>query len=121
MQRVQCVKYSLDAQFLYSGSDDGNVRLWKANASKKLGVMNPRENAQAEYNTALRNRYKHLPEIRKVDRARRIPVSIKKAQEKKKIILDSRKRKEENVRTNNKGFGPPRVPLRQKMYLAEEE
>lgn len=37
--RVFCVKYSSDATYVYSGSDDTNIRLWKANASEQQGVV----------------------------------------------------------------------------------
>jgi WD repeat and SOF domain-containing protein 1 len=39
MQKLFCVKFSMDSKFVLSGSDDGNVRLWKANASEKLGSV----------------------------------------------------------------------------------
>lgn len=39
MQRIFCVKYSMDSKYVLSGSDDGNVRLWKANASEKIGPV----------------------------------------------------------------------------------
>ena len=37
MQRIFCVNYSADARFVLSGSDDTNVRIWKAEASDTLG------------------------------------------------------------------------------------
>jgi DDB1- and CUL4-associated factor 13 len=39
MQRVFCVKYSADAMYCLSGSDDTNVRVWKANASAPERVV----------------------------------------------------------------------------------
>lgn len=39
MQRVVCVKWSLDNKYIISGSDEMNIRLWKAFASQKLGVV----------------------------------------------------------------------------------
>lgn len=39
MQRVNCVLWSLDNRYLLSASDEMNVRVWKANASEKLGVV----------------------------------------------------------------------------------
>lgn len=37
--RVFCVKFSCDASYVISGSDDTNLRLWKAKASEQLGVV----------------------------------------------------------------------------------
>ena len=39
MQRVICVSWSLDDKYIISGSDEMNLRVWKANASQKLGVV----------------------------------------------------------------------------------
>lgn len=39
MQRIFAVKYSMDSKYVLSGSDDGNIRLWKADASEKLGPV----------------------------------------------------------------------------------
>ncbi len=36
---VFAVKYSLDNKYVLSGSDEFNIRLWKAQASEKLGVV----------------------------------------------------------------------------------
>ncbi|CAE6500939.1 unnamed protein product, partial [Rhizoctonia solani] len=53
MQRVFATTYTQDARFVLSGSDDGNVRLWKARASEKLGVVEGRERASKEYRDRL--------------------------------------------------------------------
>lgn len=37
--RVFCVKFSCDASYVISGSDDTNLRLWKAKASEQMGVV----------------------------------------------------------------------------------
>lgn len=37
--RVFCVKFSCDASYIISGSDDTNLRLWKAKASEQMGVV----------------------------------------------------------------------------------
>lgn len=39
MQHVICVKWSSDNKYILSGSDEMNIRLWKANAAEKLGVV----------------------------------------------------------------------------------
>lgn len=41
MQHVICVKWSSDNKYVMSGSDEMNIRLWKANAAEKLGVVSP--------------------------------------------------------------------------------
>ena len=53
---------------MISGSDDGNVRLWKARASEKLGVVNTREKAAMEYRDSLRERWKMDAEVRRLSR-----------------------------------------------------
>ena len=39
MQRLTCAAWSLDDRFIYSGSDEMNIRIWKARAAEKLGVV----------------------------------------------------------------------------------
>lgn len=39
MQRIFAVQFSGDAKYILSGSDDTNVRLWKARASENLEVV----------------------------------------------------------------------------------
>lgn len=39
MQRLTCVKWSLDNKYILTGSDEMNIRIWKAKASEKLGVV----------------------------------------------------------------------------------
>ena len=41
MQHVICIKWSADNKYILSGSDEMNIRLWKANAAEKLGVVSP--------------------------------------------------------------------------------
>lgn len=68
MQRVLATAFTADARFVLSGSDDGNVRMWKANASEKLGVITARERSAIEYRDALKDRWKMDGEIGKVQR-----------------------------------------------------
>ena len=39
MQRLSAVAWSLDDKYILSGSDEMNIRVWKARASEKLGVV----------------------------------------------------------------------------------
>lgn len=62
------VAFTADARFVLSGSDDGNVRIWKAKASDKLGVIDTRERAAMEYRDSLKERWKMDAEVGKVSR-----------------------------------------------------
>lgn len=114
MQRVFCVKFSMDSKYTVSGSDDGNVRLWRANASERAGVKSAKQRAKLEYDAALKERFKHMPEIRRIARHRHVPKPIKKAGEIKKVELESLRRKEDNVRRHSKKGAVPFAKEREK-------
>lgn len=121
MQRVFSCKFTPDAQYILSGSDDGNVRLWRANASKREGVKSARQRQKLEYDDALKERYKHMPEIRRIKRHRHVPKRVKKAGEIKAEELASIKRRRENERKHSKKGQVPRRSEREKMVLATEQ
>ena len=64
--------YTADARFVLTGSDDGNVRIWKARASDKLGIITTREKAAMEYRDSLRARWNMDPEVIGVEEANEI-------------------------------------------------
>lgn len=39
MQRIFSVKFTSDASYVLSGSDDTNIRVWKAQSNKPLGIV----------------------------------------------------------------------------------
>ncbi|KAI9095156.1 WD40-repeat-containing domain protein [Phlyctochytrium arcticum] len=121
MQRIFCVKFSMDAKFVLSGSDDGNIRLWKASASDKLGTTTNRERSALSYTKAVKERYKHMPELRRIDKHRKIPKSIAKAKETKHIMTESVKRKEDNRRKHSKPGAVPYAAERKKNVIAQEK
>lgn len=87
MQRVFCVRFSGDGSYVFSGSDDMNVRVWKADASEQLGVTLSREKHKSAYNKALVNRYKHMPEVRKVVKRRNLPAAIYKVRSQRHLCV----------------------------------
>jgi WD repeat and SOF domain-containing protein 1 len=117
MQRVFCVKFSMDSKYVVSGSDDGNVRLWRTNASERMGVKSTKERSKLEYDEALKERYKHMPEIRRIARHRHVPKAIKKAGEIKSIELASLKAREDNLRRHSKKGTIPYQKEREKHIL----
>lgn len=90
MSNVLSVLWSMDNKFVLSGSNEMNVRVWKARAAEKLGPvciydctltehnlqLAPREKAAFEYNEKLREQFKEHPEIRRIARHRQIPKSV---------------------------------------------
>ena len=121
MQRCFSAKWTPDARYLLSGSDDGNIRLWRANASNRTGIKNARQRQRLEYDDALKQRYSHMPEIRRISRHRHIPKSVKKAGEIKAEELAAIKRRQENERKHSKKGQVPRRSEREKMILQNEE
>ncbi|KAF2102068.1 WD40 repeat-like protein [Rhizodiscina lignyota] len=121
MQRVFACAWTPDNDFVLSGSDDGNVRLWRAQASKRQGVKTARQRQQLEYDEELRKRWGHMPEIRRISRHRHIPKNVKKAGEIKKEELMALRRREENERKHSKKGKVKRRAEREKMVLATEQ
>lgn len=117
MQHVFQVKFSMDSKYIVSGSDDGNVRLWRSNASERASVKSSKLRAKLEYDEALKERFKHMPEIRRIARHRHVPIVVKKAGEIKSIERDSIKRREENERRHSKPGSKPYRSEREKQIV----
>ncbi|GMM40928.1 hypothetical protein FOG50_00878 [Hanseniaspora uvarum] len=111
MQHVFQCKYTMDSKYLLSGSDDGNVRLWRAKAWERSDVKNTKYKNKLEYDEKLKEKFKYMPEIRKIKRHRHLPGVVKKAQEIKNIEVTSLKRREANENRYRK----------EKKYVSERE
>lgn len=55
-KNVLCVVCVVLYRFVMTGSDDTNLRIWKANASEKMGTVVPREARKQEYRNSLKKR-----------------------------------------------------------------
>jgi WD repeat and SOF domain-containing protein 1 len=111
MQRVFSVKYSMDAKYVLSGSDDTNVRLWKARAAESAGVQLPRE----------KQRFGHLSEIRRIAKHKHVPKVILKTREKKRVMRASQVRKETNRRKHSaEGVVPHKAARKKKIVTVLE-
>ncbi|KAK2154115.1 hypothetical protein LSH36_276g03053 [Paralvinella palmiformis] len=104
MQRVVCVKWSLDDRYILSGSDEMNIRLWKANASEKLGM----------------EKFSNHPQVRRILQHRHVPKAIYSESKIQKTMRYSRKRKEANRRAHTKPGTVPHIPERKKPIVTEE-
>ena len=59
MQQIGAILYSMDNKYVVSGSEDTNIRIWKAKASDPMTVMLPREKEKLAYNEKLKKKYKY--------------------------------------------------------------
>lgn len=78
MQIVHGVQYSNDGEFIISGSDDGSLRLWKAQASKKVGPTTRAEKEALQYANTLKEKFKNVGEISRISSHRFLNKEIKR-------------------------------------------
>eukprot|EP00163_Fabomonas_tropica_P002615 TRINITY_DN1201_c0_g1_i1.p1 TRINITY_DN1201_c0_g1~~TRINITY_DN1201_c0_g1_i1.p1 ORF type:complete len:353 (-),score=85.44 TRINITY_DN1201_c0_g1_i1:92-1150(-) len=121
MQRVVCVRFTQDANFILSGSDDTNVRIWKAQASKKVGTMVFREREKLKYQDKLKKRYGHMPEIKRILRHRHLPKPVYNATKRKREIEESDKRKIKNLRAHSAPGTVKTKPERKKNIVDKKD
>ncbi|CAD7677969.1 unnamed protein product [Nyctereutes procyonoides] len=118
MQHVICVKWTSDSKYIMCGSDEMNIRLWKANASEKLGVLTSREKAAKDYNQKLKEKFEHHPHIKRIARHRHLPKSIYSQIQEQGILKEARRRKEVNRLKHSKPGSVSIVPEKKKHIVA---
>ncbi|CAH2285734.1 DDB1- and CUL4-associated factor 13 [Pelobates cultripes] len=121
MQHVTCVKWSADNKYILSGSDEMNIRLWKANASEKLGLLAPRERAALNYNQKLKEKFQHHPQIKRIARHRHLPKSIYSQIKEQRIMKEARRKKDVNRRKHSKEGSVPLSSEKKKHVVAVME
>ncbi|XP_047530167.1 DDB1- and CUL4-associated factor 13 [Vanessa atalanta] len=121
MQRLTSVKWSLDNKYILTGSDEMNIRMWKAKASEKLGILKPRERTALNYADALKDKFSGHPQVKRIARHRHVPKHIINAQKEIKTIKEKNKRKEANRRAHSKPGAVPFVVERKKHVVKEDE
>ena len=121
MQALTAVRYSPDATYILSASDDANVRLWKAQASKKIGPLHPRERDAINYRTALLQKHKHMPDVKRIVRSRHLPKLVKKLKAKSNLQKDKEKRKLSQTVKHSRPGSATTTPAREKSVIRELE
>lgn len=96
------VNYTPTADFVMSASDDGNVRIWKSNASAKMGPVSTKERQAIEYRQSLVERWSTVKDVRSVKERRHVPASIHNAVAIKRDMIESRKVKEDRRRKHTR-------------------
>ena len=117
MQRIFCVRYTLDSKYVLSGSDDTNIRIWKSNRSDNIGNLSGAQKAHRRYSQALIKKWKHMPEVNRIHRHRKIPKYLYNARTKQRIHRESSKRKEQNRRKHSQPGAVPFIAERKKPVL----
>ncbi|XP_040287946.1 DDB1- and CUL4-associated factor 13 [Bufo bufo] len=118
MQHVTCVRWSSDNKYILCGSDEMNIRIWKANASEKLGLLSPRERAAENYNQKLKEKFKHHPQIRRISRHRHLPRPIYSQIHEQRVMKEARRKKDLNRRKHSKKGTVPIIPEKKKHVVA---
>jgi len=121
MQNVLCCSFSADRTYVFSGSQDGNVRMWKAQASRKVGVITSAEREAELYRDKLKEKYKHLKEIRRIALHKHVPRTIKYQQKERRNMREARTKKEVNRRKHSRPGAVPEVAIREKPIVQEIE
>jgi WD repeat and SOF domain-containing protein 1 len=119
MQRLFAARFTADAAYVLTGSDDGNVRVWKANAAARRGILSEREKTARNYAEQLRARYAQVPEIRRIATHRRLPKLVRSLSRGERIERDALARREANRRKHARpGSLPEPRTLREQAVLA---
>jgi len=121
MQRLNCVLWSLDNRYVLSASLEMNIRVWKANASEKLGLLQPRERDALNYSQKLKEKYANHPEIRKIARHRHVAKFIYNEQRQLRESRLAIKNREENRRKHSMPGSVPYVAENEKHVVKEYE
>jgi WD repeat and SOF domain-containing protein 1 len=120
-QHITAVSWSLDNKYIFSGSDEMNIRVWKANASEKLGPLKPREKDAMRYNEALKQKFATHPQIKRIAKHRQVPKYVFRQQDLLKEARDKEKRKDMNRRLNSKPGSVPHVSKKERVIVREDE
>mmetsp|Transcript_19126 Transcript_19126/g.34821 ORF Transcript_19126/g.34821 Transcript_19126/m.34821 type:complete len:442 (+) Transcript_19126:1477-2802(+) len=102
MQQVSAVEFSGDGKFVISGSDDTNLRVWKAKSHVPLKTLLPREADAMQYREKLKQKYQYHSEVRRLLKHRHLPRNLFKERKKQQIMTESEMRKERNRRDHTK-------------------
>lgn len=120
MQRVFSTLFTLDAAYVISGSDDGDVRVWKSHRSRPVVPQLPRERQRVLNAEKLVERYSAVPEVRRIAKKRHVPKHILTMSRTKQEMARSQKRKLTNIRRNSKPGSVPKDTSERKKAIVRE-
>ncbi|VWU50809.1 protein SOF1, putative [Hepatocystis sp. ex Piliocolobus tephrosceles] len=120
MQRVLCCKYTLDSKYVISGSSDMCLRVWKSCAHEPTGVISFQEKKAINYRNKLKEKFASLKEIKRIRDHHHVPALIKNMSDKKKVMLEAKKKKENNRMRHSKNKNQIRKTDKEKIFVTEQ-
>ncbi|KMZ89047.1 hypothetical protein PVMG_04800 [Plasmodium vivax Mauritania I] len=120
MQHVLCCKFSLDTKYVYTGSSDMCIRIWKSCAHEPSGVLSNKEKQAINYRNKLKEKYSSMKEIRRIRDHHHVPALIKSMSDKKKVMLEARKRREGNRVKHSRDPHQLPLPEKKKIFVTEQ-
>lgn len=84
-------------------------------------MLLPRERKKHEYMETVKNRFKHLPEIKRIDRHRHLPKPIFKAAALRHTMRLAEKRKQDRKRAHSAPGSIVAIPMRKRRIVTELE
>ncbi|KAH9601579.1 Sof1-like protein [Trypanosoma melophagium] len=104
MAKVFSVKWSPDNNYIYSGSEDAILRVWKSDASKPIRPLRGPERNSFNYMRSLKDKYSGFVEVKRIVNQRHTPKAISRAQrrskkaEKREVIKEASRRKSDDIK-----------------------
>merc|ERR1712071_48781 len=119
MQKVFAVHWSADNKYVVSASDEMNIRVWKSNASERLGYLSAAQKSSRNYKEALKRKYANYPEIRRISKHRHLSKHVFTQASTQREMRDKIRRKDRNRKNNIKNYDIK--PARQQMVVKEQK
>ena len=120
MQALAAVRFTADASFVLTASEDFNLRVWKARASKKLGPVSSRERAALDYRAALLDRHAHMPTVKRIVKSRNLPKMVKKMRDRRDEEKDRARAKLQKTMDHSRPGAVAPKAARSKVVLKEQ-
>eukprot|EP00817_Percolomonadidae_sp_ATCC50343_P004621 CAMPEP_0117424782 /NCGR_PEP_ID=MMETSP0758-20121206/5149_1 /TAXON_ID=63605 /ORGANISM="Percolomonas cosmopolitus, Strain AE-1 (ATCC 50343)" /LENGTH=399 /DNA_ID=CAMNT_0005208801 /DNA_START=184 /DNA_END=1386 /DNA_ORIENTATION=- len=125
MRRVHVVKYTKDAKFILSGSDDHGIRVWKAKADERIRQPTRQERMEENYNEALIKRYKDFKDISNIVNYHHLPQNIyneaKQQTKHRNAVLKKEARKHRYTRSKKESGLIKKTKMMKRHYIGKRK
>ena len=91
--------WTIENNYILSGSEETNIRIWKADPARKLGPVGKREERAINYRKKLVDKFKFNRKIKDLKKTH-LPKYLLTAKRKKQLMSEARHRKIENMQAN---------------------